>query len=321
MAKIIESILNLRKTWIFKSKKKKHKEKSKVLTNENNNKEEQSKTPVSILYELLMKKGKFPEYEIVVDRPTVPHFTYRVSFGENFGKLCNLKILRILLLFDYFSQLKVMGTARRKRSKRQQKLFSTISSTNSSEILGSNRQQRKPSSDWSSRKTSSELYKSFVNAGSSPNLVIVWKWRSDQDTQESSSWAASCRASEPSDHRKTKSSRSSWRLRRCGWSCKRTWDKKPKPKNEEIKFLKAFICFSSRIHSKIHELNNHIGFQIESKRKVYCSIIWALLGHFSCSFNKDFQKHKKSKEKCLILLHFFPTPGENFHHFGLIWKF
>lgn len=70
-----------KKTWNFKTKKKRNMKKPqiKVLVDENNN---NHKTSASILYELLAKEGKWPVYELLLEKPTTPWFIYRVSFAN-----------------------------------------------------------------------------------------------------------------------------------------------------------------------------------------------------------------------------------------------
>jgi precorrin isomerase len=80
MANAFKTVKKTGKTWSFKKKAAKKIEKEgKVLI--------VGKSPASILYELMMKNGKWPVYEILVEKPSVPLFSYRVSCGRSAGEL------------------------------------------------------------------------------------------------------------------------------------------------------------------------------------------------------------------------------------------
>jgi hypothetical protein len=76
MANAFKTVKKTGKTWSFKKKASKKTAKLEV-----------EKSPASILYELLTKNGRWPVYEIVVEKPSVPLFSYRVSCGGSAGEL------------------------------------------------------------------------------------------------------------------------------------------------------------------------------------------------------------------------------------------
>jgi dsRNA-specific ribonuclease len=113
MFNVIDRFRRKRRNWNFKPIKKKIEKSS----DENNNKEiySGSRTPAAILFELLAKEGKTPVYEILAEKPKVPHFIYRVSCGENFGKLHNF--FSLIYFFSWF--LTADGGARSKKKAKQ----------------------------------------------------------------------------------------------------------------------------------------------------------------------------------------------------------
>jgi hypothetical protein len=80
MANAFKIVKKTRKTWSFKKKAAKKREKEGNIS-------AVEKSPASILYELLTKNGNWPVYDILVDLPSVPLFSYRVSCGKSAGEL------------------------------------------------------------------------------------------------------------------------------------------------------------------------------------------------------------------------------------------